>query len=313
MSSRIPPLPALRAFAAFIRQGSIQAAAEELSLTAGAVSHQIRALEDFLHLPLLEKQGRQLILTEQGRLYGYRIRQALDEISSATYSTAVQRKPSTPVVRLSVLPSWAQGWLLPRLPAFSRRHPQIRLVIQGSMDYADLQTGTVDCAIRFGHGHWVDAVVRPLMSDQLIVVASPKFLGKRQPQSVEQLLRLPLLESQESWSHWLSTLPEPPGQIQRPVARMEFTDSTHMLEAARLGLGIALSPHSIAESLLNRGELVKAFDHECPHTSGYYALLPPSGRPSEPTEAFLTWLQEEGGRYMRHQGKKGGPKASGRS
>lgn len=312
MSSRIPPLPALRAFAAFIRQGSIQAAAEELSLTAGAVSHQIRALEDFLNLPLLEKQGRQLLLTEKGRLYGYRIRQALDEISSATYSTAVKRKPSTPVVRLSALPSWAQGWLLPRLPTFCRRHPQIRLVIQGSMDYADLQTGTVDCAIRFGHGHWGDAVVQPLMSDQLIVVASPKFLGERPPQSVEQLLRLPLLESQESWSHWLSTLPEPPGPIQRPVARMEFTDSTHMLEAARLGLGIALSPRSIAESLLNRGELVKAFDHECPHTSGYYALLPPSGHPSEATQAFLTWLEEEGGRSMKNQGKKARPNASGR-
>ena len=84
MNARIPPLPALRAFAAFIRLGSVQAAAEELSLTPGAVGHQIRALEEVLQLPLLERQGRRMILTEQGRLYGYQIRQALDDIASAT-------------------------------------------------------------------------------------------------------------------------------------------------------------------------------------------------------------------------------------
>ncbi len=126
MSKRIPPLPALRAFSAFIRLGSIQAAAEDLSLTAGAVSHQIRALEDFLQLTLLDRQGRRMSLTEQGRIYGYQVRQALEDLASATETTArrTHNRSRQSAVRVSVLPSCAQGWLLPRLGAFCRRHPR---------------------------------------------------------------------------------------------------------------------------------------------------------------------------------------------
>ncbi len=303
MTARIPPLPALRAFAAFIRLGSVQAAAEALSLTPGAVGHQIRALEEVLQLPLLERQGRRMILTEHGLLYGYQIRQALDDIASATESTALKGRTrgSTRVVRVSLLPSWAQGWLLPRLPSFCRQFPQTRLVFHGSMDYVDLGAGTVDCAIRFGHGSWPDAVVRPLMGDRLMVLAAPKLLGKRPPQTVEQLLRLPLLQSQESWASWLSSLPAPLNDVQRPAARLEFTDSTHLLEAARLGLGIALSRRSIADSLLERGELVPAFDHDCPHASSYYALLPKTASPTEATEQFLGWLQTECARFFKRR------------
>lgn len=307
MTQRTPPLPALRAFAALVRLGSINAAAEELKLTPGAVGHQIRALEELLEVPLVDRSGRQLALTEQGRTYGYQVRQALQDLLEATerVRTPPRSARAPQVVRVSVLPSFAQGWLLPRLPRFARRHPQLRLVLHGTMDYADLGAGQVDCAIRFGHGHWPDAVVQPLMPDRLLLVAAPQLLGARPPQTLAQVLRLPMLHSVESWAGWLSSMEPPPVNLQRPAARMEFTDSTHLLEAARLGLGAALTRRSIVDHLLSRGELVPAHPHECAHTSSYYALVPQGGTPNPAVEQFLGWVRDECLRFVK-QSKSGG-------
>jgi LysR family glycine cleavage system transcriptional activator len=168
MTARTPPLPALRAFAALVRLGSIGAAAEELSLTQGAVGHQIRALEGFLDIQLVERSGRRLSLTEEGRAYGYQVRQALADIADATERLKRRQRPrETQLLRVSVLPSFAHGWLLARLAGFCRLHPHVRLTFHGSMAYVDLNEGKVDCAIRFGHGQWPDVVTRPLMNDRL--------------------------------------------------------------------------------------------------------------------------------------------------
>lgn len=294
MSPRTPPLPALRAFAALVRLGSMGAAAEELHLTPGAVGHQIRALEELLGVALVERSGRQLALTEAGRRYGYQVRQALQDLADATDRVRLPlHQTQEQVVRVAVLPSFAQGWLLPRLGRFAKRHPQVRLVFHGSMDFADLGAGQVDCAIRFGHGQWPDAVVRPLMPDRLLLVAAPQLLGAKRPTTLAQVLRLPLLHSVENWAGWLSSMSEAPATLQRPPARMEFTDSTHLLEAVRLGLGAALTRGSIADHLLSRGEVVQAHPHECPHTSSYHALVPQGAAPSSAVELFLGWLQDE--------------------
>jgi LysR family glycine cleavage system transcriptional activator len=303
MSNRTPPLPALRAFASLVRLGTISACAEELNLTQGAVSHQIRALENFLGVQLVERIGRRMHLTEHGRIYGYQVRQALNDIVNATESTKRQSKTkhSAQVVRIAVLPSFAQGWLLPRLPDFCRLYPEVRLVLHGSMEYVDLNAGTVDCAIRFGHGNWAESVIRPLMSDSLLLVASPKLLGKRPPKQLAQLMQLPMLHSVENWASWSAALPDATALLQRPQARMEFTDSTHLLEAARLGLGVALTRRSIAHNLLHTGELVQAFPHECVHHSSYYVLTPTSANNHITLDKFIAWLQVESAKFMKHQ------------
>jgi len=301
MATRTPPLPALRSFAALVRLGSIGAASEELSVTQGAIAHQIRALESFLEVQLVERIGRRLTLTEQGRMYGYQVRQALDDIADATENTKRRgkAKKGDQLVRISVLPSFAHGWLLPRLQDFCRLYPQVRLVFHGSMDYVDLNSGTVDCAIRFGHGNWSDAVVRPLMSDSLLLVVAPSLLGKRPITKLEQVMRMPLLHSIENWAMWTKSMPGSDLIAHRPQSRMEFTDSTHLLEAARLGLGVALTRRSIADNLFERGELIQAFKHECMHSSQYYALLPPAIEVSESLEQFLGWLQVECTRFTK--------------
>lgn len=301
MTSRTPPLPSLRAFAALVQLGSVSAVADELSLTPGAVSHQIRALESFLGVDLVVRTGRRLALTERGRMYGYQVRQALDDISDATENTRLHRRrsKSDSVLRVSVLPSFAHGWLLPRLQDFCRLYPDVRVVLHASMEYVDLNAGTVDCAIRFGHGNWADARIQHLMPDALLLVAAPSLLGKRKAQTLEQLMQLPLLHSIENWATWVSSVPGAELPFQRPPTRMEFTDSTHLLEAVRLGLGVALTRRSIADNLLQRGELVQALAHECPHASHYYVLQPLAAQASESVVQFIGWLQVECARFTQ--------------
>lgn len=295
MHNRTPPLPALRSFAAFARLGSIRAAADELSLTQGAIAHQIRALEDLLEVPLVERRGRRLLLTEQGRVYGYRIRHALYDISHATALArhSIGSKTPAKLIRLSVLPSFATGWLIPRLPGLYRDHPEIRFTMEGSMAYTDVNSGTVDCAVRFGHGNWPEVAVRPLMPDRLLLVASPALLGGRSIDNIGQALRFPMLHSTENWASWASLFHASAASFNPPQNRIEFSDSTHLLEAARCGLGLALTRRSIADHLLQRGELIKVLNHEPEHTSRYHALTPKSATSHPQLEIFLGWLERE--------------------
>jgi LysR family glycine cleavage system transcriptional activator len=303
----------LRAFAAWVRLGSVNAAAEELKLTPGAVSHQIRALEEFLDVPLIERNGRRWTLTDTGRIYGYQVRQALQDIVDVTERVRSHRPiQQTQDLRVAVLPSFAHGWLLPRLADFTRWHPHVRLQLHGSMDYVDLNEGQVDCAIRFGHGRWPEAEVRPLMGDSLVLLAAPSLLGPEPPQTLQEVLQLPLLHASENWASWLADLSEAHSGVQRPPAQMTFTDSTHLLEAARQGLGVALSRRSIADNLLQRRELITAHAHECAHASAYYLLLPPGSAKHPAREAFADWLQGTCARFAQRHALSAGNTNTGR-
>jgi LysR family transcriptional regulator, glycine cleavage system transcriptional activator len=313
MHARTPPLPALRAFAAWVRLGTVQAAADELGLTAGAVSHQIRALETFLDIALVERQGKKWRLTDSGRIYGYQVRQALQDIADVTERLRRRRQhqPAPQTLRVAVLPSFAQGWLLPRLADFMRWHPEVRLQLHGSMQYDDLAEGRLDCAIRFGHGQWPEVHSRLLMGDQLMLLASPQLLADERPEGLKALLQLPLLHASENWSAWLASLPEADPQLQRPSPLMAFSDSTHLLEAARLGLGVALGRRSIADSLLRRRELVAAHPQLCAHSSSYYVLRPLQAAAHPAREAFVDWLEGACARFAARQDTEEGRLAQG--
>jgi LysR family glycine cleavage system transcriptional activator len=195
-------------------------------------------------------------------------------------------------LRVSVLPSFLHGWLLPRIQRFCRKHPRIRLHWHAAMDYACLEQGHVDCAIRFGHGRWGESITRPLMRDQLILVASPDFLSTHTVNTFERLLKCPLLHASESWSAYLSGLPQAPA-LRVPSPRMVFNDSTHLLDAAAQGMGVALTRRSIADKALNEGAITLAWPHVCEHASAYYALWPQHAGDNPMRETFLNRLQLE--------------------
>lgn len=298
--SSLPPLPALRVFAAFVRHGQVRAVAEALNLTPGAVTYQLRALETHLGLRLLQKHGRSLQLSEDGRAYGYRIRQALDDIAAATrevgHPKARGRGVRQRTLRIALLPSFAQGWLLPRLADFARLCPDVRLSLEASVGLTGLSARRIDCAIRFGHGQWQDGTVTPLMGDRSILVASPALLSD----PGQSLKRMRRLDSSENWGAWASSAGIEFAEDGNGML-WTFNDTTQQLEAARLGLGIALTRRSVADAALQTGLLVSAHAYAPPHTSAYY-LLRPSGRTQDGAlRDFVEWLSSACSRYAREQ------------
>ncbi|WLH84456.1 LysR substrate-binding domain-containing protein [Pseudomonas sp. FP2338] len=285
---KLPPLAALRAFEALARLGKVNLAALELHVTHSAVSHQIRALEEYLGLALVMRNKRTLMLTDEGRVYAYQIRQGLGEIAGITEK--LMAKTRHPQLTASVLPSYAMHWLLPRLHDFRAAHPELHLRLESSMEFASFEQGPLDCAIRFGHGQWPDVHCETLMGDSLLVVAARDFNHGVLPDTAQAVLEQPLLHASESWPIWLGAAGI---EEQRPQAPLEFTDSTLMLEAVRLGHGVALTRRSIAHALIQRGELVRLTDIEPAHTSRYYLVWPAGSKPSAQLTLLHNWLKDQ--------------------
>jgi LysR family glycine cleavage system transcriptional activator len=293
MANRLPPLPALKSFEALSRLGSVGAAAEELHVTHGAVSHQVRALEEHLGTQLLKRGSRQLALTEEGRIYAYQVRQALDDLEEATGRLMV-RSPD-PQLTIAVLPSFTAFWLLPRLPSFVQGQHSMRLSLRASMAFADFESEPSDCAIRFGHGQWPEVHAERLMGEASLLVCAPHFRNGAIPSTAEEALECPLLHASESWSTWLHAAG---ADERRPRALLEFTDSTHMIQAARLGLGIALTRRSLVHDLLESGELVRVTEIEAQLQSSYYLVWPRKNHKIYEVQIFRQWIQSEISTYL---------------
>ncbi|PHN33008.1 LysR substrate-binding domain-containing protein [Pseudomonas sp. ICMP 460] len=290
---KLPPLAALRAFEALARLGKVNLAAAELHVTHSAVSHQIRSLEEYVEIALVLRDKRSLALTDEGRVYAYQIRQALGEIASVTEKLLAKTKHAQ--LSLSVLPSYAMHWLLPRLHDFRSAHPEVHLRLASSMAFASFEQGPLDCAIRFGHGQWPDVHCETLMGDSLLVVAARDFNHGVPPGTAQAILQQPLLHASESWPIWLGAAGL---EGQRPQASLEFTESTLMLEAVRLGHGIALTRRSIAHSLIQRGDLVRLTDIEPAHPSRYFLVWPVGSKHSAQLTLLHTWLKEQVAAYQ---------------
>lgn len=302
MQGNLPPLAALRSFVAVTKHGSVGAAAEELHVTHGAVSHQIYALEKYTGVQLIERKGRRTHVTEAGRVYAYQVRQSLENIASATKRVKLQNNGHE--IRVSVLPSFAMYWLMPRLPSWLQTHPGLKLHFDLSMSFVDLQSSVIDCAVRFGSGMWPDVTARRFLGDSLLLVAAPGLFAPGTV-SVAEALRKPILHSSESWALWLSASGE--RHASSPLSMIEFTDSTHLIEAVRRGMGVALTRRSLAQELLDTGALVQVTDIEIDHPSSYFLVWPHRVRSAGKIERLLEWLLHEahevGTIYSRsHQG-----------
>ncbi len=265
-------------------------------MTHSAISHQMHALEDYLGVSLVSRSGRRTILTDEGRIYAYQIRQALDSVAAVT--ERLRQRRGGQLLRVSVLPSFAMHWLVPRVPDWIAGHPDIALSVEASTGLIDFDTELADCSIRFGHGEWSNLHSHRLMGDSLLLVAAPQLFPTGVPQSMDEALAVPTLQATESWSTWLSGTTETRAlKVLDPV--LQFTDSTHLLEAARMGMGVALTRRSIASGLLARGELVRVTDIETTHTSSYYLVWPHRSHQSAKLERFTRWLDDQTRKFQR--------------
>lgn len=293
MAERLPPLKAVHYFTVAARLLSFTKAAQELHVTHSAVSHQIKALEEWIGIPLFRRLNRMIVLTEAGQAYLKPVVEAFERLAEASRQVR-QAEQSGPLV-VSVMPSLAAKWLVPRLRRFRERHPEIDVRISATEILANFTRDEVDVAIRYGRGVWPGLRVDPLLSEHLYPVCSPKLLEGPVPlRSPADLAGHNLLHDSEwredYWMRWLSAAG---ADGLNPRRALSFNYSNLMLQAAIDGLGVALSHDALAGDDLAAGRLVKPFDISLPSEFAYYIVAPEATADRPKIVAFRNWLLEE--------------------
>ncbi|MCJ9753266.1 LysR family transcriptional regulator [Neorhizobium sp. BETTINA12A] len=290
----LPSTSALAAFDSVARLGSFSGAAEELSLTQGAISRQVSGLEEQLGVQLFDRTSRGVSLTSAGADYAKAVANALSQIRSA--SLQVMTKRHSDQLNLAILPTFGTRWLMPRIPQFVARHPEITLNFATRIGVFDFDRDGIDMAIHIGQPDWPGAESTFLMDEMVAPVCSPAFLASHPIKKAEDLMRLPLLHMASrpgAWNHWFESL----GIIGTPSQGMRFEQFGNVAQACIAGLGVALMPLFLIDSELAGGQLVEAFPHQVTSPSAYYAVAPLSKVDFRPVVAFRAWLIEEVGRY----------------
>ena len=282
-------MQALRAFEAAARMRSLTRAAESLHLTHGAISHQIKALEADFGVRLVERAGRGIRLTDEGERFASRVRTLLSELAEAVREVTERSNPRQ--WRVSVMPSFAARWLLPRIGRFLAAHPDIDLDVWASVALTDFRRDDIDAAIRYGSGNYAGAVTEYLMDDVYFPVCSPRLAGGRLPARPADLAHHTLLRSEnEFWQPWFAAAgldwPEP---TRGPM----FNDTSHVLQAAVEGQGVALARSSLIGNDLNNGVLVRPFQITVPSPHKYFLVYPPRLANSPKLAVFRQWVLDE--------------------
>lgn len=297
---RLPPLTALRAFESAARHLSFRRAAEELFVTPGAISQQIRLLEDHLGVQVFRRVGRQVLLTDSGQAALPLLREGFERLAEA--SRLLRQPGRKGRVAVAIAPSFAAKWLVPRLESFHRARPEIEVWISAAMEIVDLAAADLDLAIRYGRGHYPGLESRLLLSETVIAVCAPSLLveGRVPLRAPADLAGHVLLHdgspeqdpSCPDWAMWLMAR----GQTTIDATRgPRFNQGSLVIEAAVNGAGIALAKRAIAEADLSAGRLVEPFsrDDATPIAFAYHIVWPKTRSFSPATRLFVEWLEAE--------------------
>ncbi len=288
---RLPPLKALPAFEIAAETLSFSAVARQLHLTHGAVSRQIKTLEDHLGTRLFARRSRSLELTAAGTAFAPVVRQALALIETAAARLVAPANQGPLVV--SCLGTFMMRWLIPRLYAFSAAHPDIEVRLSASHLPVDFAAGGVDVAIRVGTPPWPRGVIaQPFLIDRMGPVLAPTLARKHRLKAAADLKALPLLHVEtrpHAWPEWLK-LAGVKNFSASDGARFEHI--YFMLEAAASGLGVAIGPYPIVESDLKSGRLVAPFGFR-PSGRSYHVLRGKNAPNAAKANAFVSWLVAE--------------------
>ncbi|MEQ9344972.1 MAG: transcriptional regulator GcvA [Thalassospira sp.] len=287
----LPPLATLRAFEAAARHQSFKKAAAEIGVTPTAISHQMRLLEDTLGVRLFDRKPRQVILTPAGQELYPVLRDGF--ASFATAIDRVQKRKVRKSLTVSVLPSFAGKWLLPRLAGFQAIYPDIHLRLHTSTEIVDLASGVADAAIRYGRGHYPGLETQTLFREHYIPVCSPT-LGIAQIEDLQDatLLHLEWLNVDEvtpTWERWAMVAGV---QNLNLSGGISFTDDTLAIQAAIAGQGIVLASREMVVAELKSGLLVQPFGPEL-KGHGYHLLHARQGNHPAEVAAFGDWIRAE--------------------
>jgi LysR family glycine cleavage system transcriptional activator len=286
------PLHVLPTFRGVARLANLRAAAEELHLTHSAVSQQIRLLEEQIGFALFDRIGRRVALNSAGATLLRAVEPALaqlDEGLRAAQAASVGAGDEN--LRVSVLPSFAQRWLLPRMAAWRQRHPQFALELHASQQVVDLAREGFHAALRTGAGPWRGLAAQRLLDSPWVVVGPPSAAQRLIGAAVEALAHEPLLGDGPMWQRWFALA----GHKVRIKPVAEFNDAGMMLQAAEQGLGLALAREVLAADALAAGRLTRLspIALEDPDAYPYWLVYPPALADWPPLAAFRDWLREE--------------------
>ncbi|MEM6413630.1 MAG: transcriptional regulator GcvA [Pseudomonadota bacterium] len=293
----LPPLNALRVFEAAARHLSFTKAADELRVTPGAVSQQIKTLEDFIGAKVFRRTKRALLLTDSAQAALPVLRDAFDRLDEASQILAAPGDAHR--LNVSVAPSIASKWLVPRLDRFHHRHPDIEIWVSADMELVDFAANDVDLAIRYGPGGYEGLAEDLLMAETILPVCSPRLLTGDHPlRTPDDLKHHPLIhdgspdkdESAPTWPMWLKAA----GVTGVDGTRgLKFNQSSLVIEAAVAGKGVALAKSALALADLEAARLVIPFDVTTPSSFAYYFVRPRAKDRVKAVKAFYNWLMEE--------------------
>lgn len=289
----LPPLNALKAFDAAARHLSLTRAAEELYVTHGAVSRQIKELEGFLGRPLFLRRPRGLELTDHGRLLAYTTQRLFDDLRQAVRGLQAVSGPD--VITVSTVPSLAARWLVPRLAAFQERWPGREIRVGTTKQLVNFRRDHVDVALRYGRGGWRGVYCERLFSPREFPVCAPALLsGEKSLRQPADLRNFTLIHDMSfgNWSQWLAAAGVPDIDPRKGIL---LEDMNVALQAAIEGQGVALASLPLVHADLRAGRLVRPFAVDIPVELSFYIVCE-AGREQSPELApFLAWLREEAG------------------
>lgn len=295
------PLNALRAFEAVAAHLSFTDAAKSLDVTTAAISSHIKALEEFLETPLFVRHSRSVRLTPQGARLLPGIQRGMSELTRAVDQLRQDR--SSGLLNISLLGSFLQKWLLPRLGDFYQKHPEVDLRFNASRELVNFMQTDFHAAVRYGNGEWTQLRAEKMLDDWVFPVASPALLAQLGPvNTLGDLNKYPLLHSaSEPWKDWLRRVG---GDTTRAERGPVLDDSASILTAAEQGHGLALARWSLVAGDLASGRLVRPSSQSVRQLQSYYFVAPAHHFELPKVIRFRNWLQEVCSQFPPPEGER---------
>jgi LysR family glycine cleavage system transcriptional activator len=291
---QLPSLNALQAFEAAARHQSFTRAAAELGVTQTAVSHQVRALEIELGVALFRRSPQRVSLTPEGRAWSAELGAVFERLHDANRKLRQPTQSSRPAVAVSIIPSFASRWLVPRLGRLLLKHTEIDVRISATERLVDFALEPFDLAIRYGAGGYAGLVSHKLAEDAFVVVAAPAIARKRSRFRLRDLGAETLLHDDfpDAWARFFDAAGS---ELPKNARRTEFTDSGMLVEAAVRGQGVALARWSLVADEIGAGRLRLLFPELPPLATGlaYYLVSPRENLRRKAVSAFRDWVVEE--------------------
>lgn len=285
----LPSMASLLALESIDRLGTASAAALELNLTQGAVSRQLKVLEDQLGVALLIRDKQRLRLTPAAQDYVREVRRGLQTLSQA--SLTLRANPLGGALNLAILPAFGMNWLAPRLASFATQHAEVTVNLSTRLKPFDFATSNFDAAIHYGRQDWPGVNYLKLLDEELLAVAAPDFL-RASLGDAKSVLDHPLLQLESrtgDWGRWLAHH----GQAGLRPPAMLFDQFATMTQGVVHGLGIALLPVFLIKRELDEGRLIAAYGTPIKSLGSYYLVWPKEPAPRAPLASFRRWLMGE--------------------